>query len=78
MGLVMFFAPIPMLISGLIALLITWRFEQHRFVQYVVVVLPAFLNLIFEENGAFISMMFVLVILMAVMNLFVSKRRGEI
>ena len=78
MGLVMFFAPIPMLISGLIALIITWRFEQHRFVQYLVVILPAFFNLIFEEEGAFISMMFVLVILMAIINVFVSRKRGEI
>ena len=78
MGLVMYFAPIPMLISGLIALIITWRFEQHRFVQYLVVIMPAFLNLIFEEEGAFISMMFVLVILMAIINVFVSRRRGEI
>jgi acyl phosphate:glycerol-3-phosphate acyltransferase len=78
MGLVMFFAPIPMLISGLIALIITLRFEQHRFVQYLVVIMPAFLNLIFEEEGAFISMMFVLVILMAIINVFVSRRRGEI
>ncbi|MCF7912717.1 MAG: glycerol-3-phosphate acyltransferase [Candidatus Cloacimonetes bacterium] len=78
MGLVMFFAPIPMLISGLIALIITLRFEQHRFVQYLVVIMPAFLNLIFEKEGAFISMMFVLVILMAIINVFVSRRRGEI
>ena len=78
MGLVMFFAPIPMLITGFIALVITLRFEQHRFVQYVVVVLPAFLNLIFEESGAFISMMFVLVILMGIINVFVSRKRGEI
>jgi glycerol-3-phosphate acyltransferase PlsY len=78
MGLVMFLAPLPMLISGFLALIITWRFEQHRFVQYLVVIMPAFLNLIFEEEGAFISMMFVLVILMAIINVFVSRRRGEI
>ena len=50
MGCVMFFAPIPMLIAGLIALVVTLRFEQHRFVQYLVVMLPPFLNLIFENS----------------------------
>ena len=76
MGLVMIFTPIPMLISGFIALVITLRFVQHRFVQYVVVVLPAFLNLIFKESD--ISMMFVLMILMGIINVFVSRSRGEI
>lgn len=77
-GLVMFFAPYPMLITCVLALLVTLRFEQHRFVQYLFVLMPPFLNLIFSDDGAFISMMFILAILMGIINFFVSKRRGEI
>lgn len=78
MGLVMFFSPYPMLISGLLGFLIFLIFEQHRFVQYLLVLLPPFLNLIFSDDGAFISMMFVLAILMGIINFFVSKKRGEL
>lgn len=77
-GMVMFFAPIPMLISGIIALLITLRFKQYRFVQFLVVLLPPFLNLIFESDRNFVSWMFILAILMGIINVFVSKKRGEI
>lgn len=78
MGLVMFIAPYPMLISGLLAFLVTLRFEQHRFVQYMAVLLPPFLNLIFDHNETLVGMMFVLAILMGIINFFVSKKRGEI
>jgi acyl phosphate:glycerol-3-phosphate acyltransferase len=78
MGVVMFFAPVPMLIAGFLALVVTLKFTQHRFVQYLLVMLPPFFNLIFEDDGTFISMMFVFAILMGVINFFVSKKRGEI
>ena len=78
MGMVMFFAPYPMLIAGVIGLIITLKFEQHRFVQYFYVLAPPFINLAFEDDGTFISMMLVLAILMGIINYFVSKRRGEI
>ncbi|MCF7920290.1 MAG: glycerol-3-phosphate acyltransferase [Candidatus Cloacimonetes bacterium] len=77
-GLVMFFSPLPMLITGIIAFLIFLKFQQYRFVQYLIVLLPPFLNLIFEYHRDFVSWMFVLAILMGIMNIFVSKQRGEI
>jgi len=78
MGMVMFFAPIPMLITGLLAMVITLKFKQYRFVQFLIVLLPPFLNLIFEPDRNFVSWLFVLAILMGIINFFVSKRRGEI
>jgi glycerol-3-phosphate acyltransferase PlsY len=78
MGMVMFFAPLPMLITIVLALAIVLRFGQYRFVQFLIVLFPPFLNLVFESDRNFVSWMFVLAILMGIMNFFVSKRRGEI
>jgi len=77
-GFVMFFAPWPMLIICLLSLFIVIKFKQYRFAQYIIVLLPPFLNLFFEANRNFIGKMFIAAFLMGVINIFVSKKLGEI
>jgi len=77
-GFVMFFAPWPMLIICLLSLFIVMKFKQYRFAQYIIVLLPPFLNLFFEANRNFLGKMFIAAFLMGVINVFVSKKLGEI
>ncbi|HNX01531.1 MAG TPA: glycerol-3-phosphate acyltransferase [Candidatus Cloacimonadota bacterium] len=87
-GLVGYFAWMPALISGLFALIFISFFKQIRFAQYMVVILPAFINLGIrhflpsQTNDVLTSIttfpLVVIAILMGVLNILVSKRLGEI
>jgi acyl phosphate:glycerol-3-phosphate acyltransferase len=77
-GFVTFFAPIPMLIIALLAFILIVGFKQIRFAQYMVVLLPPFINFLFPGGKEFLGKMFLAALLMAIINVFVSKRLGEI
>ena len=77
-GFVAFFAPWPMIIIAFLALLIVVFFKQIRFAQYMIVLLPPFINFFFEHNPAFLAKMFFAALLMGIINFIVSKKLGEI
>lgn len=86
-GLIAFFAWLPALISCLFALLFITFFKQIRFAQYMIVILPAFLNLAIKTflphtSSALTSIstfpLVIIAILMGFLNILVSKRLGEI
>ncbi len=77
-GFVTFFAPYPMIIVALFATIIVQVFKQIRFAQYMIVLLPPFINFFFERDASFLAKMFLAAILMGVINFVVSKKLGEI
>lgn len=77
-GFVLFFAPEAMVIISILALLIVIFFKQIRFAQYMIVLLPPFINFFFEHDSIFLAKMFLAAILMGIINFIVSKRLGEI
>ena len=77
-GFVLYFAPFPMMIITLLAIILVVFFKQMRFAQYMVVMLPPFINFFFEDDPAFLAKMFIAALLMGVINFVVSKRLGEI
>ncbi len=77
-GFVTFFAPWPMIIIAFLALLIVAFFQQIRFAQYMIVLLPPFLTFFFTRELSFVGKMFIAAILMGVINYIVSKKLGEI
>lgn len=78
MGLVTFFAPYPMLIIAFLSFFLVYVFKQIRFAQYMIVLLPPFINFLFPGGKEFIGKMFVVALLMIIINFIVSKRLGEI
>ena len=78
MGFFAFFAPYPLIIVAVLALIIILVFNQIRFAQYMVVLLPPFLSFFFQGTKVFSGKLFLAAILMGIINLFVSKRLGEI
>ena len=77
-GFVTFFAPIPMIIVAVLASILITVFKQIRFAQYMVVLLPPFINFFLPGGKEFLGKMFIAALLMAIINVFVSKRLGEI
>lgn len=77
-GFITFFAPWPVFIITFLAIFIVIFFKQVRFSQYMIVLLPPFVNFFFEENSIFLAKMFIAAILMGIINIFVSKKLGEI
>ena len=77
-GFVAFFAPWPMIIIAFLALLIVMFFKQIRFAQYMIVLLPPFINFFFAQHKSFVGKMFIAAALMAIINFVVSKKKGEI
>ncbi|HOC94569.1 MAG TPA: glycerol-3-phosphate acyltransferase [Candidatus Cloacimonadota bacterium] len=86
-GFVAFFAPVPMLITVLVALVLVARYKQIRFAQYVIVILPVILTQIFynfipyfkKEMPPYFSMIiWGIAIIMGVLNYLVSKKLGEL
>lgn len=77
-GFVTFFAPWPMIIVALLALFIVVFFQQIRFAQYMIVLLPPFVAFFFAPDLSLIGKMFIAAALMAVINFIVSKKKGEI
>lgn len=77
-GYVTFFAPYPMLIVAFISIFLVSIFKQIRFAQYMIVLLPPFINFFFPGGKEFLGKMFIAAILMGIINFFVSKKLGEI
>lgn len=78
MGFIAFFAPYPLFIAAVIALIVILAFDQIRFAQYMIVLLPPFLSFFFQGTREFLGKLFIAAILMGIINFFVSKRLGEI
>lgn len=77
-GFVLYFAPFPMMIIALLSIILVVFFKQMRFAQYMVVMLPPFINFFFEDDVALLAKMFIAALLMGVINFIVSKKLGEI
>ncbi len=77
-GFVVFFSPWPMIIICLLALVVVLKFKQYRFGQFMIVLLPPFVNFFFADSQNFVAKMFIAALFMGVINIFVSKRLGEI
>ena len=78
MGLVTFIAPWPMIIVIFLAMIVVFFFKQIRFAQYMIVLLPPFINFFFPGGKEFLGKMFIAAFLMGIINYFVSKKLGEI
>lgn len=81
-GFVLFFAPFPMLLIGIISIFIIFKFKQIRFAKFMIVLLPPLLNFIPFLNDtnyspAFIGKMFFAAIVIGLLNILVSKKMGE-
>ena len=77
-GFVLYFAPFPMMIIILLAIILVMFFKQIRFAQYMIVMLPPFINFFFEDDPSFLAKMFFAALLMGIINYIVSKKLGEI
>lgn len=77
-GFVLYFAPFPMMIIIVLAIILVMFFKQIRFAQYMIVLLPPFINFFFEDDAAFLAKIFIAALLMGIINFIVSKKLGEI
>lgn len=89
-GILAFFSFYPTLITGLLALVIVFRFKQVRFAQYTIVVLPVLLTMVFSaipslnllnphhSTPLFTVKLMGMVLLMGILNIIVSKKLGEL
>ncbi|MDY6915383.1 MAG: glycerol-3-phosphate acyltransferase [Candidatus Cloacimonadota bacterium] len=78
MGFMAFFAPYPLIIVSILALVVVLFFNQIRFAQYMIVLLPPFVSFFFQSSIEFLGKLFIAAILMGIINIVVSKRLGEI
>ena len=89
-GIMLFFTPIPAMLTGLLALVLVAGFRQIRFAQYTIVILPVILTQIcssfdfcsmlvpHQYSGAlFTTKLLGMAVLMGILNFFVSKKLGE-
>ncbi len=77
-GFILYFAPYPMMIIIVLAIILVTVFKQMRFAQFMVVMLPPFVNFFFEDDSSFLAKMFIAALLMGITNFVVSKKLGEI
>ena len=85
MGIFAYFAFLPAIISAFIAGIIVLRFKQIRFAQYLIVILPVILYIIFYtlfhyhkySPPYFITLLLGNAIMMGILNIIVSKKLGE-
>jgi len=77
-GFVTFFAPWPMIIIAFLAVIIVCFFKQIRFAQYMIVLLPPFVEFFFTKSLPEVGKLFIAAALMAIINIIVSKKKGEI
>lgn len=86
-GLMLFFAPWPMIIALLVALVLVTKYKQVRFAQYMIVILPVVFEVLFysfisnyrkAQPPYFVGMMFGVALFMGVLNFFVSKKLDEL
>jgi acyl phosphate:glycerol-3-phosphate acyltransferase len=87
LGLVAFFAWMPMLLGAVVAFLVIFGFKQIRFGQYMIVLLPPFFNLAINSlvphtYSALTSIstfpLVIIALIMGALNILVSKKLGEI
>lgn len=89
-GFIAFFAPLPMLLTAVIGLLLIIVFKQIRFAQYLIVLLPVILTQLFASLDKYFSFLpqsnveplfttklLGIAILMGILNFVVSKRLKE-
>lgn len=89
-GIMLFFTPVPAMITGLLALVLITGFKQIRFAQYTIVILPVLLTLVcssfpfcsmlasqFATGSLFTTKLLGMALSMGVLNYFVSKKLGE-
>ncbi len=77
-GFVLYFAPFPMMMIIVLAVILVVFFKQIRFAQYMIVLLPPFINFFFEKDASLLANMFIAALLMGIINFIVSKKMGEI
>ncbi|HOD18100.1 MAG TPA: glycerol-3-phosphate acyltransferase [Candidatus Cloacimonadota bacterium] len=90
-GIMLFFAPVPALITGLVSFILVYRYKQVRFAQYTIVILPVLLNLVLgaiplttkliqpsHAGTLFTTKLIGMAVLMGILNILVSKKWGEI
>ncbi len=77
-GFVFFFAPEAILIVTILATIIVIFFKQIRFAQFMIVMLPPFINFFFVPEKDLLAKMFIAALLMGIINVVVSKKLGEI
>ena len=77
-GFVFFFAPEAILIITILATLIVIFFKQIRFAQFMIVMLPPFVNFFFVPEKDLLAKMFIAALFMGIINIVVSKKLGEI
>ena len=53
-------------------------FKQIRFAQFMIVMLPPFINFFFVSSTEILAKMFIAALFMGVINVVVSKKMGEI
>ena len=53
-------------------------FKQFRFSQYMIVLLPPFVNLFFKGDKSLDVRLILLAVLMAIINVISSKQKGEL
>ena len=83
MGFIAFFVPFPIIIVAILTVIFILVFKQIRFAQYMIVILPPFIISFFGKflgyNLELDTRIFVVAaIMMAVINVVVSKKKGEI
>ena len=81
-GIILFFAPTPMLVIAILAAFIVIKYHQIRFAKFMIILLPPILNLIPIMNKTnystrFIWEMFLAAVIIGILNFLVSKRKGE-
>ncbi len=86
-GYLLYFMPLPMVITLVVAWLIVVLWKQFRFAQYVVVILPVLLSHFFfafipsfrvDLPRFFVAIVWSNAILMGILNFAVSKKLGEL
>ena len=86
-GFMAFFAPLPMAVTVVVAFILITKYKQIRFAQYLLVILPVFLELVLysfiphfrkEQPPYFLGMMVGIALFMGVLNFVVSKKLGEL
>ncbi len=73
-----YFAFWPMVIVSILGLILVFGFKQIRFAQYMIVLLPPFVNFFFPGGKPFVAKMFIAALLILIINIILSKRLGEI
>lgn len=86
LGMVFYFAPIPAIITLVIAFLLVQGYHQIRFAQYLIVILPVLMMLVLSNlipgfvpalPPHFMSILIGAAVLMGILNILVSKKLGE-